>query len=994
MLLETYFHQDMTTFHVNTLPRRQYYIPFSNQESAQQAQSRQESDRFVDLNGSWEFAYFSSLEGIQDQTLEELVGQLSDKIAVPSVWQYQGYDQLAYLNERFAIPFDPPYVPFENPCALYQRQVFVADESLETYDYHLTFEGVDSAFYLWVNHQFVGYSQISHSISEFDVTPFLIAGNNCIQVLVLKWSDGTYLEAQDKFRTSGIFRDVYLLKRDKGSFYSYRIETQVDSQKKRAKLDLHLERCKQTTAYFCYSPSGELLASGKELSSLQFSEISLWSAEDPKLYTLLLRFGDEWVRERIGFREIKVDKGIFYLNNQPIKLHGVNHHDSRPLTGPAVTLAEQLEDLKLMKRHHVNAIRTAHYPKAPEFYQLCDELGFYVMSEADIEMHGVVGLYGLGGYDNYNQLANDERFLPAILDRLESSIIPHLNSTCIFSWSLGNESGFGRNFEQGLSLVKGLDDSRLRHYEGYFHATKTPDRQPDGSLLDVDSRMYASLDDIEENYLRVSEKPFVLCEYSHAMGNSCGDLQAYHDLMQAYPNFMGGFVWEWCDHAFTLEKDGQRVFRYGGDSGELLHDGHFCVDGLVSPDRKPHTSLEVFKQVHCPFRLRQLSSGELSLTNHYYFTSSADRLTLSYDLVVNGQVRECQKVKVSNLAPQETVVVTCPFANWQSYIGRIDLRVHYLWAGEEIGFDSVALREQVPDLARLTRRPSRKYDWQIAETSQTLRLQSGDDQLIFDKQTGLLSQVLRAGKEQLLAPMTWQVWRAPTDNDRFLAPIWKEAGYDRLQVRVYSTCVKQDEDSICLQVRSSLASSGIQPVLRIETTWVIHKNGKVQVIADFEKAPEFPSLPRLGAQLVLPRGQDTVRYLGQGPKENYSDKSQASYFGLFETRAADMGEPYIYPQETGNRESVYWAEVTGAGRLLQVEAQRPIAFKASLYSPEQLTAATHQDLLPQSEAVFLHLDVAQAGIGSNSCGPSLAEAYQLKDPNYHLELSFQFDDEI
>ncbi|WP_164682226.1 glycoside hydrolase family 2 TIM barrel-domain containing protein [Streptococcus hyointestinalis] len=985
MLLDRVFHEDMTQFHVHTLPRRNYYIPYSDQESARRACLRQESNRFVSLNGSWQFAYFPSLAEIMDEDIAQLSASLSETIWVPSVWQYNGYDQLAYLNERFAIPFDVPYVPCDNPCALYQRNFKVSSEDRARFDYHLTFEGVDSCFYLWVNSQFVGYSQISHSLSEFDITPHLYDGDNILNVLVLKWCDGTYLEAQDKFRVSGIFRDVYLLKRDKDSFYQYRLHQTTDSKAKTALLSLELDNWESAVPYLCYAPSGELVAKGDDLTQIELTSISLWSAECPKLYTLLLHFGDEWVCERIGFRELTITDGVFYLNQAPIKLYGVNHHDSNPLSGPCVTLEEQKEDLLMMKKHHINAIRTSHYPKSPEFYQLCDELGFYVMSEADIEMHGIVSLYGLGGYDNYNQLANDSRFLAPILDRLESSIVPLVNMSSIFSWSLGNESGFGTNFEEGLRLVKALDASRLRHYEGYFHADSTAD----GSLLDVHSRMYASLEDIELHYLQKRDKPFLLCEYSHAMGNSCGDLFDYDVLMQAYPNFLGGFVWEWCDHAFVLEKEGKQVLRYGGDSGEEVHDGHFCVDGLVSPDRLPHTSLALFKQMHCPFKIDKLADGTLLLKNTYFFTATKSDLRLLYQLVVNGEVVKEHNEAIVDMPARSELKLLSPFTNWQEYHGRVDLRVHFIWLGEEAGVKSICLREVTPDLSSF-QKENKPQSWQATEYAARIELKRGEMSVTFDKRTGFLSQVKLGDTAYLTEPMQLIIWRAPTDNDTKLLPLWKAAGYDRVRSRAYETSLLKTLDSIVLETSISLAAAGVQSVLRAQLTWTFRSDGAISLSAHFIKDKVFPSLPRLGLQLVLPKEMAQLSYMGNGPKENYSDKRQASYFGRFETRVSEMREAYIYPQESGNRCQVYAARLRSQDLALSVVSQRAISFNASPYSLEELTRCSHIDLLRDSQATYLYLDVAQAGIGSHSCGPELPERYQLGQEHYDLEVTFWF----
>ena len=450
MLLLNEYHEDISKLHVNMMQRRSYYVPFVDTNEAITIKDRNKQNNFFLLNGKWQFRYFNTLQSIKEfENINEII--LLDTIEVPSVWQVNGYDYNQYTNVKYPIPYNPPFVPKKNPCGVYKKE-FDFEVLPEEYDYNINFEGVDSCFYFYVNGDFVGYSQISHGISEFDITKFLVNGKNTITVLVLKWCDGTYFEDQDRFRMSGIFRDVYILKRAKSRVVDYKITPTVDVSAKEGKLDVEILSTigNPTINYSLLNPNNEVISSGNidnNKIQIDINDIELWSAESPILYTLLIRTENEVIKERIGMREVKIENSVLKINNVPVKLKGVNHHDSDPVKGYVVNHDDLLVDLKLMKECNINSIRTSHYPKAPIFYELCDEYGFYVMSEADIEAHGVVELYGLGYLDNYNMIADDVTYRDVIVDRIDSSIVPFRNRSCIFMWSLGNESGFGINFE-------------------------------------------------------------------------------------------------------------------------------------------------------------------------------------------------------------------------------------------------------------------------------------------------------------------------------------------------------------------------------------------------------------------------------------------------------------------------------------------------------------------------------------------------------------------
>ena len=652
------YHENLYKLHVNMMQRRSYYVPFIDTDEAINIKDRNKQTSFFTLNGIWQFNYFNSLQLIKDfNNISEI--NLSDSIDVPSVWQMNGYDYNQYINVKYPIPYNPPFVPKDNPCAIYKKE-FDFKINSESHDYHINFEGVDSCFYFWINDMFVGYSQISHSISEFDITNFLVDGKNTITVLVLKWCDGTYFEDQDKFRMSGIFRDVYILTRSKSRIVDYKITPSVNVSSKKGKLNLKILSTigNPHIKYTLLNPDNTIISSGDINDNnlqIDITDVELWDAESPNLYTLLIETENEVIKEKIGMREIKIENSILKINDTPIKLKGVNHHDSDPVKGYAVTYDDLLCDLKLMKECNINSIRTSHYPKSPIFYELCDEYGFYVMNEADIETHGVVELYGAGYLDNYNMIADDKTYENAIVDRIDSSIVPFKNRSCIFMWSLGNESGFGINFESGAKHARKLDSSRPLHYEGAFYANK--ERKNDFSNLDVISRMYPSIDEIKDYFKKGIDKPLILCEYAHAMGNGPGGLNEYDELIQNHDEFAGAYVWEWCDHALLMKeyKDGKKAYGYGGDFGEINHDGNFCVDGLVYPDRTPHTGLLEFKNVNRPVRALELdqTNKKVKLKNMLDFKNINDFLDITYKVYLDGCLLSSNKLILESLKAKE-----------------------------------------------------------------------------------------------------------------------------------------------------------------------------------------------------------------------------------------------------------------------------------------------------------------------------------------------------
>ena len=659
------YHRDPEALHISCEDSRAYFIPFAGEESALNDHWTG-SERVIMLSGRWRFRYYNAPyevpENFWNETGENGTGE-QGWIEAPGCWQTQGYDSNQYTNVRYPIPYDPPYVPDINPCGAYST-TFLIPEPVEKYAYYINFEGVDSCFYLWVNDFMIGYSQVSHSTSEFDITRYIRAGENRIAVLVLKWCDGTYLEDQDKLRFSGIFRDVYILRRPAGGHIrdiTVRQRIADDLSGADITADIHWKGAPKAV-------SCSLLAPGKanteadaapmqkirakandaagQISSINFTIENpvLWNAEQPALYTLLFETADEVVPIYLGVRKIEIKDSVLYVNNVNVKLKGVNRHDSDPQTGSAISEKQLLRDLALMKQHNINAIRTSHYPNAPWAVRLYDRVGFYVIDEADIESHGAMSIYGARcdrGYDkwtvndySYGAFCHNPLYAHAMLDRVRRLVTRDINSPSVLMWSLGNESGYGPNLEAAAAWIKNYDDSRLVHYEGSIYQMEG--HINDTSNIDVFSRMYAPVPAIDDYFAENLGKPFIQCEFAHAMGNGPGDLEDYYERIYKYDGFAGGFVWEWCDHAIYLglTADGRKKYGYGGDFGEFPHDGNFCMDGLVYPDRTPHKGLLELKNVARPVRAvgYDAKTGVLKLRNCLDFTNIKNafflRLTL------------------------------------------------------------------------------------------------------------------------------------------------------------------------------------------------------------------------------------------------------------------------------------------------------------------------------------------------------------------------------
>ena len=1000
------YYENLSVLHENTMPARAYYIPASKRMD-NLVEHREESDRMQLLNGTWKFQYFNSIYDIQDSFFEKNYDTENfDEIQVPSVWQMAGYDTHQYTNIRYPFPFDPPYVPQDIPCGAYVHN-FEYSRDEKASKAFLNFEGVDSCFYVWINGSYIGYSQVSHMTSEFDVTDVLQDGTNTVAVLVMKWCDGSYLEDQDKFRMSGIFRDVYILKRPKQAISDYHIKTRIEDMLAKVEIEMKF-----------YSPlnvkisiedrNGAVVALGsiaeEGTAVLEIASPELWNTENPYLYKLILETENEVIVDHIALRKIEIKDQVIYLNGQKIKFRGVNRHDSDPVTGFTISLEQLTTDLTLMKQHNFNAIRSSHYPNAPFFYEMCDKYGFMVIDEADIEAHGPFMIYRKEDTD-YNRfkrwnekIADDPVWEEAIVDRVKLMVERDKNRFCIVMWSMGNESAYGCNFEKALEWTKNFDPDRITQYESARY--RNYDETYDYSNLDVYSRMYPALSEIQEYLDKDGSKPFLLVEYCHSMGNGPGDFEDYFQMIQDNDKMCGGFVWEWCDHAIAhgTAENGKTIYAYGGDHGEEIHDGNFCMDGLVYPDRTVHTGLLEYKNVYRPARVISYDkeSGELVLHNYMDFDDLKDYVKISYELTQDGLVISKGKLPEVSAAPHSegkiNLKINVPESGkcYLKFIYHLKKELPLLDEDHILGFDEIEVSQKDAkcQLAeKWVEKTVTDSELQVSEDDTQIHIKGREFAYTIDRRTALFTEMKFAGREYLNHPMELNIWRAPTDNDMYIKSEWKKAHYDKAYTRAYTTEVVQGKHGVKITSHASVVAETVQKILDVTITWKIEAAGKIDADIAVTKDDEFPDLPRFGVRMFLDKKLSAVRYFGMGPQESYCDKHQAASHGLYRADVGDLHEDYIRPQENGSHYDCEYVELNNSRYGIVVSAENAFSFNASYYTQEELEKKTHNYELTESDSVVFCVDYALNGIGSNSCGPVVLDQYRFDDVLFRFQFT-------
>lgn len=1001
--LEKYW-EDPNVLHKNREAARSSFIPFADAGTAR-AGKRGRSPFYQTLNGQWKFQYYPSYHLVEEgfQTEHAEVSGWDD-LLVPSCWQVNGYDQLHYTNVKYPIPCDPPFVPDDNPAGTYVRDFNLKPQWAAKRQY-VVFEGVNSCFYLWVNGSFVGYSQGSRMPAEFEITSFCKTGRNRMAVLVLKWCDGTYLEDQDLWRYSGIFRDVYLLARDQSHVRDVFVKQELAADYSQAALtiDIQATGTGSVRAELKDAQDRTVAASSADINSagsieLAVAKPALWNAEKPELYQLYVFCGDEVLRIPVGFRRIEIVDGVFTINGQAVKLKGVNRHDSHPELGQTIPVRHMIQDLNLMKSHNINTIRTSHYPNDSRFLELCNEYGFYVIDEADLETHGI-GVAENWIEGAFHRLSANPAWKQAFVERAIRMVERDKNHPCVIIWSMGNESGYADNHIAMAEWTRQRDASRPVHYEG---AAPRYEGHAYTDCLDIDSHMYASVQYIEDYAKDDSQtKPLFLCEYSHAMGNGPGDLKDYWDVIYKYPKLMGGCVWEWCDHGImTTTESGVPYYAYGGDFGDMPNDGNFCIDGLVDPDRKPHTGLLELKKVIAPIRLESedLKAGTVKVTNLYDFIDLS-HIALHWKVEHDGQLVQQGTVSTLSAAPHTQQIVKLPYEQPNGSEGRYHLTLSCRlkeetpWSAvwHEVTFEQFELEHKPDSLAAAAAvAPAFEARTPIhaAAHGSTLIVEGFDFKHVFDLHTASFVTITKHGIPMIAAPLKFTIWRAPTDNDRRIRTTWQDQGMDRSGSKIYECNWSRLEDNT-VEITSRFALAGYYqyPHLHADARWLVDASGQISLRVQAKVRKDLEFLPRFGLQLTMPQGMEEVEYFGYGPHESYIDKRQSVRKGLYRLTVDDMFENYIMPQENGSRYGTEWAVVSNAlGMGLFFQAPEAFSFNTSHFTPEDLTKAAHTYELAKRKETIVHLDYKMSGIGSNSCGPQLLEPYQFNEKEFVFAL--------
>ena len=985
MIIPAYF-EDLHTHHVGTTPNRSYFIPASKRMD-DLVENRENSDRFQLLNDNWKFRYCACIHDFEDKFYEENYDASGwDMIPVPSVWQNHGYDQHQYTNIRYPFPADPPYVPYENPCGAYLYD-FVYEGNADAPKAYLNFEGVDSCFYVWLNGTFLGYSEVSHSTSEFDITETVKEGKNTLAVLVLKWCDGSYLEDQDKFRTSGIFRDVYILKRPENCIRDYFTTTLLDEEEATVRIRFAYNGEFVPTKVKLLNAADKSVGTGvvkvfdggayTHQAVFTVKNPTLWNPEKPYLYTLILETPDEVITDRIGFRAIHIENNMVFLNGSPIKFRGVNRHDSDPVTGPVISVEHMKRDLRMIKEYNFNAVRTSHYPNAPMFYQLCDQYGFMVIDEADNESHGASALYCKENdiwenhVETWNEpFADNPDFLEATMDRTQRCVQRDKNRPSVICWSMGNESSYGCCFEAALAWTKHFDPARLTHYESSQYRSRK--RKYDFSNIDLYSDMYPSMERLQRYLDSNPDKPFLMCEYAHAMGNGPGDLEDYWQFIQDHDIMCGGFVWEWCDHAIYagVAENGKAKYLYGGDSGEWPHDGNFCLDGLVETDRTLNPTIYEIKEVYAPVDIKKNGANYVIFKRDEFFDFTDAELKTN--ITCDGREIFSRITDISSLNTGDIVINDLPEIKEDGYC-----YVNFEFYRNGI---RIAKRQRELHMRNVYIATDKKP---VIITTYNGEINIEDDKYLYHiSRNGLIDSAKVNGKEVLFAPMSLNIFRAPIDNDRGVIQNWLKDKLDKVKFFKTEMLINDSEGQVT--IKGKFAANSVRPVACASITYKFLGNGTLDIKLDCTKDYKIYEFPRFGITIPLIKDFSETEYFGRGEIESYEDRKLASFFGHYKSSSQDMYVSYAKPQESGAHADSRIVKMSASDKWVMVDSDNGFSFSISPYYVTEYP--THRHKLPAIEKYVLNVDYRMSGVGSNSCGPLLAEKYRLIES----EMSFSF----
>lgn len=987
---------------INRMPARAHFLTFPSKEKALLNNNRY-THAFKNLNGVWKFMFLDapeySPEGFFNSDFD--VTKMDD-ITVPGNWQLQGYGKMHYSDLWYNFPINPPYVPTENPTGIYKRTFFV-EESYRDKKIIIRFCGVDSAYHLWINGKEVGYSKVARNESEFDITDLIRVGEeNDVTVRVYQWSDGTYLEDQDMWWESGIFRDVELIGVPKDGINDYKVIADLDDEYKNGifKVEAFLRTTKEVNVTFELVDAGEntvftktvVAKEGKACIDEVIADVNHWTAETPYLYKLFMTVEDdgqivEVIPQNVGFRNIRLNGETFLVNGVAIKFKGVNRHDYSPQNGRVVSREEIEKDIILMKQFNINAIRTSHYPNSYYLYDLCDEYGMYLIAETDLECHG----FELTG--DYKWITDDPSWELAYVSRMTRMIERDKNHPAIIFWSLGNESAFGCNFRKMTDVAHEMDPTRLVHYEGDF----------DVESADVYSTMYTWIENPKKPYLmkdiiEKSKKPHIHCEYCHAMGNGPGNLKDYQDLVYAHDKLQGGFVWEWFDHGIeSFTESGEKYYRYGGDFGDDPSNKDFCIDGLIMPDRTPSPGLYEYKKVIEPITTTavDIQKGIINLLSRYDF-ANLDRFNLIYKVMEDDVILQTGFMPIPSIEARANKDITLPYdlsaikvkpgAHYYvniSYQLREDTR--YASSGHELAtaqFELPLYKEGI------VVRPEGILNVEKEHT--TLHVKGANFSLDFNLVNGNLMNIVRDGMQVLSKGPRLTLWRAPISNDMEIIDKLKKVYFLHLEHEVVMNIDYHMEGNI-LKVEVDTINSTTNSAWHFKTKYVYTVCPSGDILIDVEGTPSGrvdlapDMLPRIGVSMHLDKSMEHVRYFGMGPGENYADSKEAAQMGLYANTVDGLFTNYVIPQENGNHMGCKWVSMTndrGMGLLASTEGD--FNFSASWYEDKDLDDAKHTCDLVKRDYIVFNIDYKQNALGTNSCGQWQLDKYRAKFEDFKL----------
>jgi beta-galactosidase/beta-glucuronidase len=974
--------------HRNRQDPRPLLIPFADDASARRG-DRSTSPWYRNLNGDWLFYYAESVSLVPPDAAEHDADDLDwDTIPVPSVWQMHGYGIPHYTNVKYPFPVDPPYVP-DHAVGCYRHE-FTVPDAWGSRRIRLTFDGVCSMFTVWVNGEEVGMSKGSHVPAEFDITDVVRQGEiNSLAVQVHQWSDASYLEDQDMWRFNGIFRDVWLAALPETHIHDVHARPVLTDDFSSATLEIDVTLrggSDGTVEAVLLGPdgveAGTVTLDGGEThsGSIAVDAPALWTSETPHLYTLLLRNLDadgmvrEVQRQTVGFRTVEIRDQQLWLNGVSIKIQGVNRHDDHPDYGFAVPLEDMERDVQLMKQHNVNTVRTSHYPNDSRFYELCNRYGLFMIDETDLETHG---FFTTG---NFDEISDDPVWQKAYLDRVTRMYERDKNHPAIIIWSLGNESGYGQNQDAMYAWLKEHDPSRPVHLEAQFH------RESPVAATDMLSTMYPPVAEVIRQGEMDEPKPYILIEYAHAMGNGPGSFKEYWEAIRSHKRLIGGLVWEWADHGIRqYTSDGEMYFAYGGDFGDHPNDGNFVIDGLFSADRDPHPSVIEMKKVYEPIALElvEAASGTIRLRNRRFFTDLAD-ISLQWTLTTAGRIVATGVLDATDLGPGESRDITIDAIamgageedTWFDLVAVTAGQAAWAPAGFELAHCQLAVvaptSAGIPALADGT--------LEVAETDVAILVATDRGEVLFDRTLGTIASWTINGQDLVESGPLFDVYRAPTDNDKYIRDVWAQWDIRHMRPHVRSTeIVERSDTKIVIEVRSIFGAPAFKPLYDLVTRFVIEGSGDVAITTEAtprEVPAGLVSLPRVGLTMELPGTFGAVTWRGLGPHENYPDRQESATYDTWSLDITEMAHPYVIPQDTGNRGGTRWLSVSPEhGFGLLAWSDEGMSIKALPFTAEELDDATHSWQVTPGPSTVLSLDHKVAGLGSSICGPMPLEEY-------------------